>query len=77
MSLVEKMVCRALFHLQKYDASHIWMFIFLWKRASRNDPIRLSGFVLLHVPSLVQRAIQLVSSQEKDEVYDIYSAKGP
>ena len=59
MSLVEKMACKALFHLQKYDASHIWMFIFLWKRASRNGLIRLSAFVLLHLPSLVQRAIQL------------------
>src|SRR2546421_1687397 len=53
------MARKALFHLQKQDDSHIWVFISLWERASRNSLIRISAFVLLHLPSLVQRAIRL------------------
>ena len=53
------MVRKALFSLQKHDDLHIWVFISLWGHASRNGLIRISAFVLLHVPSLVQRAIQL------------------
>src|SRR5437899_5046292 len=49
------MACKALFYLQKYDDSHIWVFISLWERASRNGLIRISAFMLLHLPSLYQK----------------------
>lgn len=49
MSLVEKKTRKVLFHLQKHDASPIWVFISLWKRASRSGLIRIPAFVLLHV----------------------------
>jgi hypothetical protein len=45
----KKMARKALFHLQKRDASHIWVFISLWKRTSRSGLIRIPAFVLLHV----------------------------
>lgn len=68
---------KALLSLQKYDDLHIWMFISLWGQASRNGLIRI--FCLRATPCTIigAKSDTAVSPQEKDEIYDIYSAEGP